>query len=186
MTQLPRFSVVDIETSGLSLRWHRILQVAVVTVEDGRVVEQWSSLIRLRWPWQRVGPRNVHHLDRRTLRTAPDRDVVLAELAQRIGGSVFTAHNAAFDWAFISRAARRAGIELPDVDRLCTLRLSRRLDPDRRLSHRLPDVCTRYEVVNGRPHDALHDALATAEILPHLLAAHAVTDAAALASHYER
>jgi DNA polymerase III epsilon subunit-like protein len=39
MTQLPRFSVVDIETSGLSLRWHRILQVAVVSVVDGRVVE---------------------------------------------------------------------------------------------------------------------------------------------------
>ena len=30
---LPRFAVVDIETSGLSLRRHRILQVAVVTVD---------------------------------------------------------------------------------------------------------------------------------------------------------
>ncbi len=30
---LPRFAVVDIETSGLSLRRNRILQVAVVTVD---------------------------------------------------------------------------------------------------------------------------------------------------------
>lgn len=186
MTQLPRFSVVDIETSGLSLRRNRILQVAVVTVAGGEIVDQWSSLIRLRWPWQRVGPRNVHHIDRRTLRSAPDRHCVLEELARRLDGSVFTAHNAAFDWAFISRAAREAGIELPHVDRLCTLRLSRRLDPERRLSHRLPDVCVRYEITNQRPHDALHDALATAEVLPHLLAAHAISDASTLADHYER
>ena len=186
MTQLPRFSVVDIETSGLSLRWHRILQVAVVTVADGVIVDQWSSLIRLRWPWQRVGPRNVHHLDRRTLRAAPDGDAVLAELARRLEGSVFTAHNAAFDWAFISRAAAKAGIALPPVERLCTLRMSRRLDPDRQLSHRLPDVCVRYDVVNDRPHDALHDALATAEVLRHLLTAHEIADAPALASLYER
>lgn len=186
MTQLPRFSVVDIETSGLSLRWHRILQVAVVTVADGQILDQWSSLVRLRWPWQRVGPRNVHHLDRRTLRAAPDRDAVLEELARRIDGSVFTAHNAAFDWAFISRAARKAGIDLPHVDRLCTLRLSRRLDPDRQLSHRLPDVCMRYAVTNQRPHDALHDAIATAQVLPHLLTAHAISDPSQLANHYER
>jgi DNA polymerase-3 subunit epsilon len=186
MTQLPRFSVVDIETSGLSLRWHRILQVAVVTVADGQIVDQWSSLIRLRWPWQRVGPRNVHHLDRRTLRSAPARDLVLGELARRIDGSVFTAHNAAFDWAFISRAARKAGVDLPGVDRLCTLRLSRLLDPDRQLSHRLPDVCARYGVSNGRPHDALYDAIATAQVLPHLLAAHAITAAPTLAGLYER
>ena len=104
---LPRFAVVDIETSGLSLRRHRILQVAVVTVEGGAIVDEWSSLIGLRWPWQRVGPRRMHGIDRRTLRGAPDRHVVLEQLAQRLDGTVFTAHNASFDWAFIQRTARR-------------------------------------------------------------------------------
>ena len=104
---LPRFAVVDIETSGLSLRRHRILQVAVVTVEGGAVVDEWSSLVRLRWPWQRVGARSVHGIDRRSLRTAPDRRHVMRQLADRLDGSVFTAHNAAFDWSFIERAARR-------------------------------------------------------------------------------
>jgi len=183
---LPRFAVVDIETSGLSLRRHRILQVAVVTVQDGAVVDEWSSLVRLRWPWQRVGARSVHGIDRRTLRAAPVRAHVMRELADRLDGSVFTAHNAAFDWSFIERAARRDGVALPPVRRLCTLRLSRRLDPDRTASHRLDDLCLRYDVTNVRPHDALHDARATATVLHHLLAANQVAEQGDLDDLYER
>ncbi len=183
---LPRFAVVDIETSGLSLRRHRILQIAVVTVDDGAVVDEWTSLIRLRWPWQRVGQRSVHGIDRRSLRGAPERREVLQQLATRLDGTVFTAHNAAFDWSFIERAARRDHVELPPVQRLCTLRLSRRLDPERVASHRLGDLCIRYEVPNSRPHDALHDARATAGVLNHLLADNQVMAGVDLDPLYER
>lgn len=183
---LPRFAVIDLETSGLSPRRHRILQVAVVVVEGGAVVDEWSSLVRLRWPFQRVGPRRVHGIDRRMLRGAPRLDDVLAELARRTDGAVITAHNVGFDWPFLARAARRAGVELPSGPRLCTLRLSRSLDPTRQLSHRLADACSRYGIANDRPHDALHDARATALLLPHLLAGHGVGTAADLDPLYER
>lgn len=183
---LPRFAVVDIETSGLSPRRHRILQVAVVVVDEGGIADEWSSLVRVRWPWQRLGPRRVHGLDRASLRRAPEQRAVLAELARRLDGAVFTAHNAAFDWAFIDQAARRGGVSLPEGSRLCTLRLSRLLDPERRLSHRLGDVCERYGISNDRPHDALFDARATALALPRLLAAHDVHAAGDLAPLYER
>ncbi len=183
---LPRFAVVDIETSGLSLRRHRILQVAVVTVEGGQVTDEWSSLVRLRWPWQSVGPRRVHGITRRSLRSAPRLDDVLGELARRLDGAVFTAHNVSFDWAFVERAARRADLRLDPASRLCTLRMSRRLDPDRRQSHRLGDLCERYGVVNDRPHDALFDARATAAVLSSLLAAHGVANSSDLADLYER
>jgi DNA polymerase III subunit epsilon len=183
---LPRFAVIDIETSGLSTRRHRILQIAVVVVEDGRIVDEWSSLVRLRWRFQRIGPRRVHGIDRAMLRGAPRLGDVLDELARRVDGKVVTAHNIGFDWPFVARAALRSGVTLPDGPRLCTLRLSRSLDPDRRLSHRLGDACTRYGVANDRPHDALHDARATAQLLSHLLAAHGVREPADLDALYER
>lgn len=185
-TSLPRFAVVDIETSGLSTRRHRVLQVAVVTVVDGRITDEWGSLIKLRWRFQRVGPRRVHGISRASLRSAPARDAVLSELARRLDGSVFTAHNVSFDWAFIERDARRAGIDITPIDRLCTLQLSRRLDPDRLLSHRLADVCERHGVTNDRPHDALHDARATASVLTELLAEHGVSEPADLDDLYDR
>lgn len=185
---LPRFAVVDIETSGLSTRRHRVLQVAVVSVDQGAVVDEWSSLIALRWPWpiHRVGPRRVHGIGRRDLRGAPKQAAVLAELADRLDGSVFTAHNVRFDWPFLASAARQARVELTPSARLCTLRLSRSLDPERALSHRLGDMTARYGISNDRPHDALHDARATAAALPHLLRAHEITTADDLVPLYER
>ncbi len=184
--ELPVFSVVDIETSGLSTTRHRILQIAVVRIEHGSIVDTWTSLIKLRWPWQRVGPRDVHGIGRRMLRSAPPARSVLGELNRRIDGTVFVAHNAGFDWAFIERASRRHRVAVPNVDRLCTLYLSRRLDPERELSHRLGDVCERYGIINERPHDALFDASATAELLPQVLAAHGVTTLADLDPFYDR
>lgn len=186
MEDLPRFAVVDIETSGLSDRWNRILQVAVVTVDGTGVNDEWCSLVKLRWPFQRLGPRRVHGLDRTSLRSAPRTGAVLTQLAERLDGAVFCAHNVAFDSAFIDRAARKEGIALPSSPRLCTLRLSRALDPDRQQSHRLADLCVRYGVVNDRPHDALADARATAAVLPHLLAAHGVSSPGDLDQLYER
>jgi DNA polymerase-3 subunit epsilon len=182
---LPRFAVVDVETSGLSTRRHRILQIGVVTIEpDGTVVDRWESLVRLPWPWSRVGPRRVHGITRRRLRGAPNATWAMHELHRRLDGAVFTAHNAEFDAAFIERAARRSGVPLRIDRRLCTLQLSRRLDPDRQLYHGLGDICARYGVALDRPHDALADATATAAVLPHLLAAHGVVEETDLTELY--
>jgi DNA polymerase-3 subunit epsilon len=183
---LPRFAVVDVETSGLRPRRDRVLQIGLVTVEvdsegDTEVVDRWSTLVRLRWPWSRVGPTAIHGISRGVLRSAPRATEAFAELARRIDGAVFTAHNARFDAAFLRRLARRAGVPL-DLDHpLCTLDLSRRLDPDRELTHGLADVCARYGVTLANHHDALADAEATAAVLPHLLRAHRVTDPTDLA-----
>ena len=188
---LPRFAVVDLETTGLNVRRHRILQLGLVVVEaDGTVVDRWESLVKLRWPLQRVGPTHIHGITRATLRGAPRLDDALDELGRRLDGALFTAHNAEFDSTFLARAARRRPIDDPLrlglEPRLCTLRMSRRLDPERQQSHRLVDVCDRYGIRLDRPHDALGDADATAAVLPHLLAAHGITEASQLEPFYVR
>lgn len=186
---LPTFAVVDLETSGLSIRRHRVLQIGLVIVQaDGTVLDEWSSFVKLRWPLQRVGPTEIHGITRRTLRRAPALDDALDELGARLDGSLFTAHNAAFDAGFLDRASRHRPATDPlrrSLDpALCTLRMSRRLDPEREQSHRLADVCARYDVPLERPHDALGDALATAAVLPHLLRAHSVVDTEQLSAFY--
>ena len=174
-----RFGVVDVETSGLSASKHRVLQVAVVTVDgNGTVLDSWVSLIRPRNRWFfRLGPQHIHGLTRSALRSAPPAKTVLAELASRLAGTTFTAHNAKFDAGFLQQSAQRASIDLHLSAPLCTLKLSRRLDPGRTMSHKLVDVCVRYGVSLDRPHDALEDALATAGVLPFLLHAHGVSNA---------
>ena len=165
------FAVVDIETTGLDSTRHRILQVAVVTVDiTGHTFDEWSSYARPRFlPIARLGPRHIHGITKAELRHAPPPSQAFAELARRLEGTVLTAHNAEFDVGFLQYHARRLGVPFPDVPQVCTLTLSRSLDPERRYSHRLIDVCERYGVALDRPHDALADAHATASVLPHLL-----------------
>jgi DNA polymerase III subunit epsilon len=182
--EAPRYAVVDVETSGLRPRRDHVLQIGVVTIDaDGTVIDRWSTLVRLRRWWHRVGPRHVHGITRRALRSAPSEREALAELAARLGGSVFTAHNASFDAEFLQRAAQRAGVPLAIDHRVCTLELSRRLDPDRQLTHGLADLCVRYGVSLTDHHDALADATATAAVLPHLLRAHALVRQDACRAH---
>ena len=169
-----RFAVVDVETSGLSVQRHHVLQVGVVVVDgSGTVLHRWSSLVapRSRW-WFRVGPTRLHGIHRRQVRAAPPAADVMAQLAAALEGTRFVAHNAEFDIAFLRKVATRTGVDLPIAQPLCTLRLSRQLDPQRQLSHRLADLCARYDIQLVRPHDALADADATAAVLPHLLRAH--------------
>jgi len=178
---LPNFAVVDVETSGLDVRRHRILQLAVVTVDaDGTLIDEWDTFVKLRWPLGRVGPTHIHGISRPMLKHAPKIDAVLEELDRRIGDSMFVAHNARFDGEFLLNAVQRSrsNTSLPITlqQRLCTLRMSRRLDPERAHSHRLTDLCDRYDITLDRPHEALSDALATASLLPHLLRAHGVSD----------
>ena len=169
-----RFAVVDVETSGLSVKRHNVLQVGVVVVDGtGVVLERWSSLVapRSSW-WFRVGPTKIHGIRRRDVRSAPPAPEVMSRVAALLLGTRFVAHNAEFDMAFLRKAAARNGITLALEQPLCTLRLSRQLDPERQLSHRLGDMCARYDIHLTRPHDALADADATAAVLPHLLRAH--------------
>ena len=179
-----RFAVVDVETSGLSLRRDHVLQVGIVVVDgDGVVLDRWSSLLAPRSRWFfRVGPTKLHGIHRRDVRHAPPGPQVLHELARRMSGARFVAHNASFDTRFLQKAAAEHGVSLPIEQPLCTLRMSRALDPQRAQSHRLGDLCTRYGIELVRPHDALADADATAAVLPHLLRAHGVTTVDQLAS----
>jgi DNA polymerase-3 subunit epsilon len=168
-----RFAVVDVETSGLSLRRSHVLQVGVVVLDaQFTVIHRWSSLVRPRRRWFfRVGPTRVHGLRRRELRGAPPGPSVLRQLAELTADTTIVAHNAAFDTAFLAKSAQRHHVTLPFGTPICTLTLSRGLDPGRQLSHRLADVCARYDVPLVRAHDALSDAEATAGVLPHLLRA---------------
>ncbi len=166
-----RYVVIDVETSGLSARRDRILQVAAVEVQrDGTIVNEWATHVRPRFGrFGRVGPTHVHGLTAASLGSAPVFRVIAPDLAQRLEGAVIVGHNVDFDWDFVTRSLRRVGVPLAPSARLCTLDLSRSLDPEKLVRHKLSEVCARNGVELAKAHDALADARATAQVLPRLL-----------------
>ena len=164
------FAVVDVETTGG--RPHagdRITEIAVVTVKDGAVAGVFETLVN---PERAIPPliTRLTNISWEMVRDkAPFRDVC-ADIVNALEGHVFVAHNANFDWRFVSaEVGRSSGRELTGR-RLCTVRLSRRLLPQLR-SRSLDWVARHYgvEIPHGMRHRAAGDALATAHCLLRLL-----------------
>lgn len=181
-----RFAVVDTETTGLSTDDDRVLQIGVVVVRGDATIEHQfvTYLKRLSWGFGHVGAYHVHGITRRQLRKGMKPIEALEMLNVLIDGCVFTAHNAKFDLGFLRSDSTRLEVPLKITGPLCTLTLSRKLDPSRSKSHKLGDVAARYGKSTDRPHDALADALLTAAVLPSLLAAHNVNTYGDLAAHF--
>lgn len=166
-----RFAVVDTETTGLYPATDRVLQVAIVIVRgDGTVEHQFSTHIkRLVFKPGRLGAHHVHGITRGDLHRGMPPEAALQELQNLLHDTVFTAHNAAFDLGFLRAEAKRANFTLQIPSHVCTLKMSRALDPQSTKSHKLSEVARRYNLINERQHDALGDALTTAAVLPRLL-----------------
>lgn len=170
------FVVVDVETTGLDPDADTVLQLGVVvTGLDGVVRDEWVTYLRRRhWRPGRLGAHHVHGITRRHLRRGVRPAEALARLNATLDRGLFVAHNAKFDLGFLEHESRLAGVPLRVDATLCTLLLSRALDPRRALSHRLRDVLARHDVRIERPHDALADALGAASVLPRLLVANGI------------
>jgi len=181
-----RFAVVDTETTGLSTDNDRVLQVGVVVLRgNGAVEKEFVTYVRrLTWGFGHVGAFHIHGITRRQLRGGIKPREAIEKLNALISDCVFTAHNAKFDIGFLQSDSTRLQIPLKLTGPLCTLNLSRKLDPQRAMSHKLKDVAARFGKSTERPHDALADAQLTAAVLPELLSAHRIATYGELATHF--
>lgn len=162
------WAVVDVETTGGGPGdGGRMVEIAVVRVQGGRVRGEFSSLVNPGTPVQPWVSR-LTGIGDRDLADAPRFGEVEPQVRRELEGRVFVAHNAAFDWRFLSQEFRRTGGPLPSGPRVCTMRLARRALPG--LERRGLDALAAYYGIEVRPrHRAAGDALATARILLRLL-----------------
>lgn len=182
------FAVVDVETTGGSFdAGHRIMEIAVVEVRGGAITAEYQTLVH---PGRSIpfGVCRLTGISDGMVADAPSFEHVAETVLARLRGRVFVAHNARFDWGFVSGELTRALGEAPALPRLCTVRMARRLLP--RLRRRnLDALATHYDVpIRGR-HRAYGDAFATARIFIRLLdeaRARGVADLEALEEHLSR
>lgn len=157
--------VLDVETTGLSPRYgDRVIEIGAVALEDGRMVEEFHTLINIQSPIPKAVQR-IHGITDEMLIGKPKPDVVMPRFRDFIKSSILIAHNAKFDIGFIKSEFARLEMELNN-EYFCTLETSRRLYPGL-INHKLPTV---YMHLFGhiseetRLHRALDDARLTAKI----------------------
>ena len=162
------FVVVDVETTGGRPNGgDRVTEFAAVVVRGGAVAERYETLLN---PDRAIPPwiSRLTNISWEMVREAPRFGDVCDDVMRILDGHVFVAHNARFDWGFVSmEVARATGRELVGRQ-LCTVRLARRLLPQLR-RRSLDYVADHYNVGIGARHRAMGDALATAHVLVGLL-----------------
>lgn len=169
---------LDVETGGLDSARDPILAVGMVPIREGRIRlgEAFRTLVR---PGSaaRIGAESVlaHQLVWGEVRDAPPISEVLPEIVRRLAGNVLLVHQKAIDVAFLREACRRTGVRWPapkvvDTVDLLVRRAKRARFATPELPLAVPPLnLSRAREAHGLPpypaHDALTDALATAELL---------------------
>ena len=152
------FTAIDLETTDKDTSRAEIVEIAAVRVRNGRVVEQFDSLVK---PNGRIpeGATRVHGVRDADVATASRFDAVWPKFEQFCGDDVIIAHNGyEYDFRILQRVVRSLGKRFA----LCTydtLPLARELYPT---SRKLIDLCRQFSVDSGRAHRALDDARALA------------------------
>ena len=164
---MERIAVIDFETTGLSPNSScRATEIAVVMLENGRIVERYQSLMN-------AGVRVPAFIEQLTgisnamLRTAPPAERVMEEVNEFVGCTPLLAHNASFDqkfWDFELGRIKRTRLQ----NFACSLLLARRLMPAAP-NHKLGTLTTFAQLPHtGQAHRAMADAEMAANLMAHL------------------
>jgi len=184
---------LDLETGGLDPGKDPIIAVGMLPVRAGRIRlgESFRTLVRPGGR-RRIDPGSVpaHQLVLGEMRDAPTIDDVLPIIERRLRGNVLLVHHRAIDVAFLQEACRRTGVKWPGPKVVDTVDLLQKAARRARFTS-APDVPQDGHPLNlsaarearGLPpypaHDALTDAIATAElflVLRHELGARTLRD----------
>lgn len=168
---------LDLETGGLDPGRDPILAVGMVPIREGRIRlgESYRTLVRP-GGGRVIEPESVraHQLVWGEVRGAPPLDDVLPEIVRRLDRNVLLVHQRSIDVAFLQEACRRTGVRWPAPKVIDTVDLLvRRAKQARFRTPELPLetpvlVLSQAREARGLPayqaHDALTDAIATAEL----------------------
>ena len=161
--ELPNdYVVIDIETTGYSLRWDEIIEVAAIKVVNNNITDTFSSLVQ---PSDEIDDFIVEltGIKNSELQQSNKLDDVLPKFKDFISSSILVGHNVSFDINFLYDSfIDVSGYELKN-DFIDTLRLARKLLPDLK-HHRLDDLLEHYELNDRLHHRALNDCYKTFDI----------------------
>ena len=186
-----KYVVFDIETTGLSAKNDRIIQIAAVKIDGDKIPVSLKNKIKDTDPSiptrkdmqiynafinpKRSIPSKIISLTGikdSMVKNQPGEKSILEEFFGFIGDRILVAHNGIrFDVRFIEEATKRVGMNIENFLCLDTLWLSKKLYPAER-SHSLNAIIDRFqlklsygdEFLNQR-HNALVDVILTAEAL---------------------
>jgi DNA polymerase III subunit epsilon len=150
------FCIVDIETTGGNPVSERIIEIAILKIQNGELVTTYQSLVN---PGKYVPPsiQAMTSISPEDLALAPSFEEIAQEVKELLEDSIFVAHNVRFDYSFVKNELKRAGFSF-NSKCLCTVRLSKKIFK-RYKHHDLSSLIERFDLKCNNRHRAYDDAL---------------------------
>ncbi|HYF05853.1 MAG TPA: 3'-5' exonuclease [Patescibacteria group bacterium] len=125
-----KLAFVDVETTGYSAQHGRVIELGVLRVENGKIVDTLNQLVDPEVPLNPfiIGLTGIREEE---LERAPTFYTVTERLQEILQDTIFVAHCVDFDYGFIREEMKRVGLHF-SMPRLCTRNLSRALFPEQR------------------------------------------------------
>ncbi|MDF2659905.1 MAG: polymerase PolC [Paenibacillus sp.] len=161
------YVVFDIETTGLSVINNKIIELAGVKMQDGKVIDKFETFVN---PHEKI-PYHITqltHITDEMVVGAPELEDVLPKFIEFVGDAVLVAHNAKFDMGFIQESCKRQQLPILPNPVLDTLELARLLYPSLK-NHRLNTLSDKFKVSLDNHHRAVDDSAALGQVLFHML-----------------
>ena len=157
------YTVFDIETTGLSVNFDKIIEIAAVKVKDGQIIEEYQTFVD---PEQQLSmlTTKITSIKNSDVLGQPKIDTVIKEFKKFFEGTIMVAHNAQFDMGFIESVMKKHDIYDQDMTSIDTLSMARNCYSDNLKRFNLKAVARYFKVDLVQHHRAIYDTRATAEI----------------------
>jgi DNA polymerase III epsilon subunit family exonuclease len=120
------FCIVDLETHALAEGVpSRICEIGAIKTREGKELERFHSLVNPREPISEDAAR-IHGITDKMVRQAPPFGQVAPSFLEFSRGTVFVAHNTAFDLVVLNDELKRAGLAPWQGAAVDTVRLARK------------------------------------------------------------
>ncbi|XJS11590.1 exonuclease domain-containing protein [Aerococcaceae bacterium WGS1372] len=158
-----KIAIVDIETTGPNIdEGDRILQIGAIIISNGHVVNTYTMLINP----ERDIPDHIVKLtgiEDKDVANAPKFQSVASLWYERLKDCIFIAHNLGFDLRILKESFARFNLNFSPIA-LDSVILSKILLPTAK-GFNLTDLSQHFNFDYNEAHDALSDALITADII---------------------
>lgn len=108
----------DVETTGLDLDRHEIIEIGLVLVRQGdlEVIDEWETKVKPAHP-ERVSAASqaVNGFDEHEWEDAPGIALAISQYSSRVQGALFAGWNVRFDVKFLEKAFREQSIQFNNV-----------------------------------------------------------------------
>lgn len=151
------YCVIDTETTGLSPYWDEIIEIGILRVRGGEIVDQYSQLIKPEYEIDEFITK-LTGITNDMVAGMPSIDKVKEEVLSFIGNDIIVGHYTSFDLRFLD-AGFDTDIKNEYID---TMQFARKVYPELG-SHRLENLAT-YLGLSNNEHRALADCVTTKEL----------------------